>query len=216
MAVRTVKDLANFDLELIVDQSLSMRRRDCPGGTSRWEWCGLQLRNLSDQLSTYAPRGFTLTTFASDFASYPNATTGHVQQLFANSQLATGTRLSRPLQSRMSHYFANRNTNSKPLLICVITDGVPTPATETMLVTQSLISATRHMQKPNDVTVVFFQVGGANFLGRLFLNQMDHSLVKAGAKFDIVETVSFEQLQYQGLTESLVRAVRNFGRQANK
>ncbi len=214
--VRTVKELANFDLELIVDESLSMRHRDCPGGTSRWEWCGIQLGNLSNQLSSYAPRGFTLTTFASQFESYPNATSGDVQQLFANPQLGSGTRLSRPLEARLGHYFANRSEHSKPLLIVVITDGVPSPAIEPLLVTRTLIAATHRVVKPNEVTVVFFQVGGGDFMGRIFLNQLDNSLVSAGAKFDIVRTVPFEQLQQQGLTASLVGALRNFGRQATR
>lgn len=208
--VRTVRDLANFDLELIVDESLSMRRRDCPGGTSRWEWCGLQLSNLSNQLSPYAPRGFTLTTFASRFESYPNSTGAHVQQLFANPRLSSGTKLSRPLGARLSNYFASRNSKSRPLLLVVITDGVPVPATEPFLVTETLIAATRRMSRPNEITVVFFQIGGSDFFGRLFLNQMDNTLVRAGAKYDIVRTVSFERLQQQGLTASLIAAVRDF------
>lgn len=204
----TAKDLANFELELIVDQSLSMRRRDCPGGTSRWEWCGLQLGNLSNQLAAYTPRGFTLTTFASEFQSYPNASAGDVQRLFAYGGLASGTRLSRPLGARLSHYFASKKPNSRPLLVVVITDGAPTPAQDGVLVAGNLISASRRMSKPDEVTVVFFQIGGANPFGRLFLNQMDHTLVRAGAKHDIVQTVSFEQLQQQGLTNSLVNALR--------
>lgn len=205
----TARDLANFDLELIVDQSLSMRRRDCPGGTSRWEWCGLQLGNLSNQLSAYTPRGFTLTTFASEFQSYPNATASDVQRLFAFGGLASGTRLSRPLGARLSNYFANKNQNSKPLLVVVITDGAPTPAQDGVLVAGNLINASRRMSKPGEVTVVFFQIGGANPFGRLFLNQMDHALVSAGAKHDIVQTVGFDQLQQQGLTNSLVNALRS-------
>lgn len=212
----TVKELANFDLELIVDQSQSMKRRDCPGGASRWEWCGMQLSNLSNQLSAHSPRGFTLTTFASEFQSYPNATEGDVQRLFGYAQLASGTRLSRPLGARLGHYFANRTANSKPLLIVVITDGAPTPAQDGVLVAGNLISASRQITRPGEVNVVFFQIGGGDPFGRIFLNQMDHSLVRAGAKHDIVQTVSFEQLQRQGLTNSLVNAIRSFRTQSSR
>lgn len=214
--VTSAKDLANFDLELIVDQSLSMRRRDCPGRTSRWDWCGMQLSNLSDQLAPYAPRGFTLTTFASEFQSYQNATARDVQQLFSGFRLGSGTRLAGPLDARLGHYFQTRNAHSKPLLIVVITDGVPSPATEPMLVAGTLIAATRRMVRPDEVTVVFFQIGGGDQLGRFFLSQMDNTLVAAGAKYDIVRSVPFEQLERFGLTQSLVAAVRNFAQPANR
>jgi hypothetical protein len=204
-----VKSLANYDVELIVDESLSMRKRDCPGGVSRWDWCGMQLRDLSAQLSPYVPRGFTLTTFNSQFQSYPNARPEHVQELFEYPQFSWGTRLSRPLNARLNAYFNHRTAKSKPLLVVVITDGVPAPREEPELVAQALISASNRVQRAGEATVVFFQIGGADQRGRWFLNEMDNSLVASGARHDIVRTISFEQLQSQGLTRCLVDSVRN-------
>jgi hypothetical protein len=204
-----VKALAEYEVELIVDESLSMRQRDCPGGVSRWNWCGMQLQDLSGQLSPYVPRGFTLTTFNSEFQSYPNSRPEHVQELFAYPQFSWGTRLSKPLNARLNAYFNNRTSKSKPLLVVVITDGVPAPRMEPQLVAQTLISASNKVQRAGEVTVVFFQIGGADQRGRWFLNEMDNSLVASGARHDIVRTISFEQLQSQGLTRCLVESVRN-------
>lgn len=209
-----VQALANYEVELIVDQSLSMQRRDCPGGLSRWEWCGVQLQDLSSQLSPFTPRGFTFTTFAGHFESYMNARPAHVQQLFANPNFNPGTRLSQPLNARLNNYFTNRNARSKPLLIVVITDGVPVPHREPGLVAQALVEASQKVRNANEVTVVFFQIGGTDRYGRFFLSQMDHSLISIGARYDIVRTVSFEQLQQYGLTYALVSCVRNFAQQS--
>lgn len=210
------KSLSNYNIELIVDQSLSMRRRDCPGGMSRWEWCGEQLNELSSQLTPYAPRGFTLTTFASDFQTYENANAGHVQELFAYPNFSLGTRLSKPLNARLANYFAHPSRTSKPLLIVVITDGVPAPRIEPDRVAQTLINATQRLSSSNEITVVFFQIGSEDKFGRYFLGEMDHDLVPNGARYDIVRTVYFEDLQRQGLTRALATSVRDFARQASK
>jgi hypothetical protein len=208
------KALADFDIELIVDESMSMRRRDCPGQASRWEWCGMQLQNLSNQLEQYTPNGFTLTTFGGAFETYPRARSTELRQLFAFPQFTLGTRLAAPLSARLANYFRWRKPNSKPLLIVVITDGVPAPREEPVRVADTLIDATHKMSSPNEVTIVFFQIGSANRYGRFFLDQMDNALTSNGARYDIVRTVSFEQLQQQGLTQSLISTVRNFAHQA--
>lgn len=210
----SVKELANFDIELIVDQSLSMRQRDCPDFLSRWQWCGAQLGELSTQLAPFTPHGFTLTTFSGDFQTYPHATALQLQQLFANPQFSRGTRLSLPLQSRLQSYFERRSSSSRPLLIVVVTDGVPQPRDEPQLVADSLIAATQELHSPKEVTVVFFQIGGADRFGRMFLHAMDTELIANGARYDIVQNVPFEQLQSQGLTSALVGAVRSFANQS--
>jgi hypothetical protein len=207
-AVTSVRDLSNYDLELIVDESMSMRQRDCPGGLSRWAWCGSQLTNLSRQLAPYAPRGFNITTFAGDFQTYEGATAQQLVELFQFPEFSRGTRLSAPLQSRISNYLAHRKPGSKPLLIMVITDGVPAPRMEPEKVAQTLVAATHNMRGQNEITVVFFQIGGGDRYGRYFLDQMDNDLVESGARFDIVRTVYFEQLQQQGLSQSLVASVK--------
>jgi hypothetical protein len=138
-----------------------------------------------------------------------------VQRLFANPDFSFGTRLSRPLNARINSYILSRTQRSKPALIVVITDGVPAPRDEPRQVAQSLIGAS-HRTAPGEVTVVFFQIGGADRFGRVFLNHMDNFLVSNGARHDLVRTVSFEELQNRGLTRSLVSAVSEFAVQARR
>jgi len=207
--------LAKFDVELIVDESLSMMKTDCPGGLSRWDWCGVQARNLSQLLAPHVPNGLTLSTFASNYRVYENSKPKDIIDLFATPFFHGGTRLSRPLQDRLGTYFRNRKPGSKPMLICVITDGVPAPRVEPYNVADTLIAATKQMRNPHEVTVVFFQIGGNDRRGKEFLAQMDHQLTGYGAKYDFVKSVSFEQLMREGLAQSMVNSVRDFGRQLN-
>ncbi|MBP6747063.1 hypothetical protein KA344_17665 [bacterium] len=212
----SVQLLSSFDLELIVDSSNSMRRRDCPGFLSRWEWCGMQTRALSRDLAPFVPKGLTLTSFASEYQVYPNSSPSRINDLFENPDFMWGTKLAEPLQDRLGSFFARRRPGSKPMLIAVITDGVPAPRYEPMLVVQTLINATKRMHDVNEVTVVFLQIGGSNEKGRRFLGELDYNLVKYGARFDIVRTVSFEHLQKVGLSQALVQSVQDFALQSKK
>jgi hypothetical protein len=206
----SVEILAQYDVELIVDESNSMRQRDCPNGLSRWEWCGMQARNLSNLLAPFVPRGLTLSTFASGYNVFENSKPGDIVELFDQPFFSGGTRLSRPLRDRLSNYFRTRKPGSKPVLIGVITDGVPVPRTEPAMVAQTLIQASRQMKTPHEVTVVFFQIGGADRRGRRFLDAMDNQLTSYGAKYDFVQNVTFEELQADGLALSLVKSIKNF------
>lgn len=210
------KSLAEFDLELIVDESKSMLRRDCPAGTSRWEWCGEELSELSHQLSPYVQRGFTLVTFSSDYEVLKNATAEDVIERFDKHPIADGTRLSLPLNNRLKHFFENRTSTSKPVLIVVITDGMPHPQTEPALVIDSLIAASKRVKDDKELTVAILQIGHDNQDGKLFVKQIDDDLVNQGARYDIVKALPFEALERVGLVNALVTLVRSFASEPEK
>lgn len=215
--LETIRPLADYDVELIIDQSMSMRRKDCPGGLSRWKWCGVQANELSRALAQVAPGGLTITTFADSYEVLKNANPYDVEQLFVLNNFSFGTRLSAPLKNRLNTYLNNKTPKSKPLLIAVITDGVPQPQPlQPVLVADTLVNASKRIQDPRDVTVVFFQIGSQNRFGRAFLATMDYGLMRMGARHDYVRTVEFDELQRIGLAQSLVDSVKQFAATSQK
>ena len=42
----TARKLADHQIVLLIDSSASMRSKDCPGGSSRWDWCRGQATRL--------------------------------------------------------------------------------------------------------------------------------------------------------------------------
>jgi hypothetical protein len=205
-----VRLLSDYDVELIVDSSQSMRRMDCPGGLSRWDWCGVQAKDLGRQLHRYVPGGLTITAFARYFEVYRNARPENVADLFANPNFRSGTRLAEALSSRLNEFFLRRRPGSKPLLIAVITDGVPRPVEQPEMVAASLINASRLMTDPREIKVVFFQIGAKSRFGHAFLNFLDNGLVENGARFDLVKSVPFEHLTKVGLSQALVDSIEQF------
>lgn len=209
-AVNKIQLLADYDIELILDSSMSMRQADCPARLSRWSWCGVQAHQLARQLAPFVRKGFTITTFAGDYDVYENASPGNITYLFQNTRLSMGTRMAEPLQDRLGAFFNRRSTSTKPLLVAVISDGVPVPAYEPRMVAEVLVAASKRMKNPNEVTVVFFQIGSSNYRGKQFLYDLDNKLVGYGARYDLVKTVSFERLVQIGLAQALVDSINDF------
>lgn len=204
------RSLAEFDLEIVVDESKSMLRKDCPGGISRWEWCGEELSELSKQLAPYVQNGFTLITFASDYEVLENATPEDVIQRFDKRPAATTTRMSMPLNNRFKRLA--KKSNSKPVLMVLITDGVPSPKTEADLVIDSLIAASKQVNNKRDLTVAIFEIGQENQEGKQFIKEIDDDLVKRGARYDIVRSLPFVELERVGLVNALVTVMRDFAK----
>ncbi|MBX9686875.1 MAG: hypothetical protein K2X27_09250 [Candidatus Obscuribacterales bacterium] len=210
---KSAKVLANYNLELIVDRSMSMRKRDCPGFYSRWDWCGMQAEDLARQLSSLN-QGINITTFAGNYLVYENQSARQITNIFALNNLQFGTCLGEPLQERLNLALRNRSHNGKATLIAVITDGVPHPRYEPQLVADVIIDASRRMQNPQDIKILFLQVGGQDERGRTYLQFLDNRLTEHGARFDIVQTVTFDRLQGAGLAQALADSVTQFNAQS--
>jgi len=204
-----LKPLADYTVELIVDRSLSMRRRDCPGRESRWNWCGDQAEELARNISPLLPKGISITTFAHDHEVYEHSTAQKIVEVFENPHFQLGTFLYEAINDRLENYFAKRRPGSKPLLIAVVTDGLPTPMPQPAMVRDKLISATKRMKDSREITVVFLQIGGRDPSGERFLHDLDVNLVNNGARYDIVHTILFSQLMQSGLSQALVDAVQS-------
>jgi hypothetical protein len=208
----SVQLLSHYQIELFVDRSMSMRKRDCPGGLSRWQWCGTQAQELADRLAPVLPGGLNITRFASTFEVLPNASTQAIADLFAHDSLQFGTRLAEPLEDKLDNYFANRGEFNKPLLIAIITDGAPFPPPEPDMVRQVLVKASKKMRGASEVTVVFFQIGLGDQDGRAFVTDLDRNLLNYGSRYHYVYQIPFEQLIAIGLPRALVETVQQFER----
>jgi hypothetical protein len=202
--------LADYDIELIVDRSMSMRERDCPGGLSRWQWLGVQSANLANSLSPYVPNGLTVIPFATEFDVFEHAKAQDIARIFNGVGQQFGTRLFEPLAERLDNYFSHNGQPKKPLLIVVLTDGVPVPRFEPALVVRELVEASRHMTSPWQATVIFGQIGGNDRAGEEFLTDLERNLTTYGARYPMVHTISFDTLQARGLGPSLVAAIQKY------
>lgn len=219
-----LQKLAAHDVVLLIDRSASMASMDCPNGaigrsvgllpsllgvpfasTSRWNWCLQQTSELSRQTQNIYDKGITVILFSTGFVSFPNVTLDRISQIFGQNSPAGGTNLAQPLAVAIGDYLQRReytHGNTKPVMIGVITDGCPN---NRQAVRESIIQATQLMRRADEITIIFFLVGGMDFMGERFVNELVNNLPSQGARFPIVKEVSFGELQRTGLARAIAQ-----------
>ncbi len=193
--------LAGRDYTLIIDKSGSMGTRDQAGGKSRWQAVKESTMALASKCEELDPDGITVYTFAGRFKRYENVTAARVEQIFQENEPSGSTNLTAVLQDALDHFF--RKTDKRYETILVVTDGEPD---DRKSVFEVIINATQKMTKDEELAISFIQIGN-DPQATQFLKALDDKLMGVGAKFDIVDTVTFADMEDMTLTEVLTNAI---------
>lgn len=196
--------LSTRKIILFIDESGSMKKTDCPGELSRWDWCEQQSEQLARILVPFAHDNLTIVPFATEYTVHENCTPAAVAKIFKTESPKGNTNLLNPLIGQLAHHLANKDPNRRPVVIAIISDGRPDKELE---VADAIITATKRMRHPKEVSIVFLQVGDA-FNGKKFLADVDEHLVERGAKYDAVTVRMFDQLVQLGLARTLANAIQ--------
>jgi uncharacterized protein with von Willebrand factor type A (vWA) domain len=194
------------DYTLIIDKSGSMSITDQPGGRSRWAAAEESAIALATKCRALDPDGITLYLFASRFRRFDNVGPARVVQAFRESEPAGGTDLAGVLKHAVMSFLerkAARKLKPNGETIVVVTDGEPDDAKAVMKV---LVDATRGMDRDEELAVLLVQVGSDPRATR-FLKALDDDLQRAGARFDICDTILMSELEEVPLAEVLMNAI---------
>lgn len=194
------------DYTLIIDKSGSMSAVDQAGGKSRWELVQESTIALARKCEQFDPEGITVYTFSSRFRRYDDITSSKVEQIFMENDPVGTTNLAAVLLHATDHYFQRKATGAtKPAgeTILVVTDGDPD---DRRAVIEVIIQATQRMERDEELAISFLQIG--NDAGaKSFLNALDEQLGGVGARFDICDTVTFDDMGDMSLAEVLTNAI---------
>jgi uncharacterized protein YegL len=194
------------DYTLIIDKSGSMSIKDCAGGKSRWNTMQESTLALASKCEELDPDGMTVYTFAGRFKRYENVTSAKVQQIFLENEPMGSTDLAGVLQDATNNYFQRKNakqTKANGETIIVVTDGEPDDRKAVMRV---IIEASRRLDKDEELAITFIQIG-KDAGAMQFLKALDDDMKTVGAKFDIVDTVTVEDMENYTMTEILLNAI---------
>lgn len=200
--------LENRDYTLIIDKSGSMSTPDQPGGKSRWDTAQESTLALARKCEQFDPDGITLYMFSGRFKRFENVTSAKVAELFMENDPAGTTDLASVLKDATDRYFqAKANGTAKPNgeTILVITDGEPDDRKAVMRV---IIEASRQMERDEELAISIIQVGNDQTATN-FLKALDDQLESAGAKFDIVDTITMDDMENMTLKEVLLNAIND-------
>lgn len=198
--------LENRDYTLIIDRSGSMSTPDQPGGKSRWAVIQESTLAIANKCEELDPDGLTVYFFSHHFKRYRNITSNKVEKIFHENEPQGGTNLTSVLQDAINNYFqrkADGQTKQNGETIIVITDGEPD---DRMGVTDAIVGASKRMERDEELAISFIQVGSDPKVTR-FLKALDDQLQGIGAKFDIVDTVTFDDMENLTLAEVLLNAI---------
>lgn len=185
-------DLANLDIEVLVDKSGSMSKEDCKGGKSRWLFGQEQVLNIARAACKVDKDGIAVTVFGNDAKTYEGVTDAKVEQVFQENSPGGGTETAAALTKRLDAYFARKAAGAtKNLALLVYTDGEPSSQ---QAVVDAIVGATKKMDRDEEIAIQFIQVGGDSGAAK-FLKYLDDNLVPNGAKFDIVNTSTVEETE---------------------
>ncbi len=194
------------DYTLIIDKSGSMSTQDQPGGISRWETVQESTLAVARKCEEFDPDGITVYLFSSRFRRYDNVTSDKVAQVFQENDPMGRTDLAGVLKDATDDYFKRKGAGQTKLngeTILVITDGEPDNRKDVMKV---IIEASRQIDRDEELAISLIQVG-KDAMATRFLKALDDDLQGAGAKFDIVDTVTLDDMENMTLAEVLLNAI---------
>jgi len=200
--------LENRDYTLIIDKSGSMATQDQKGGRSRWLTAQESTLALASKCEQFDPDGITVYLFSGRFKRYDNVTSSRVAQIFRENDPSGTTDLASVLKHATDDYFQRKSSGqTKPNgeIILVVTDGEPDDRKAVMKV---IIEASRRMQIDEELGISFIQVG-TDSQATKFLKVLDDDLQSAGAKFDIVDTITMDDMEDMSLSEVLLNAIND-------
>lgn len=200
--------LENRDYTLIIDKSGSMATPDQKGGRNRWVTAQESTLALASKCEQFDPDGITVYVFSGRFKRYENVTSAKVNQIFQENDPSGTTDLAAVLKHATDNYFERKaagQTKPSGETILVVTDGEPDDRKAVMKV---IIEVSRRLDRDEELAISFIQVGTDPQATR-FLKALDDDLQGAGAKFDICDTMTMEDMEDLSLAEVLLNAIND-------
>ncbi|MBK1990935.1 VWA domain-containing protein [Sphaerospermopsis aphanizomenoides BCCUSP55] len=200
--------MSDRDYTLIIDKSGSMSTPDQAGGRSRWDIAQESTLALARKAEQFDPDGITVYVFSGRFKRYENVTSAKVVQIFQENDPAGTTNLASVLQDALNNYFqrkASGQTKPNGETILVVTDGEPD---DRKAVFEVIIQATRKMDRDEELGISMIQVG-SDPQATKFLKALDDQLQGVGAKFDICDTITLDDLEDMSLADVLMNAIND-------
>jgi vWA found in TerF C terminus len=200
--------LENRDYTLIIDKSGSMSTKDKPGGSSRWQIMQESALALAHKCEELDPDGITFYLFSGKFKRYDNVTAAKVTTIFQENDPSGRTDLASVLKDALDNYFQRKSKGQSAAngeMILVVTDGEPD---DRKAVVKVIIDATQKLDRDEELAISFVQVG-TDATATAFLKILDDDLGKAGAKFDIVDTITMDDMEDLTLKEVLLSAIND-------
>ncbi len=201
----SIEELKNRDYTLILDKSGSMSALDPASKKSRWDIAQESTLALARKCEQFDPDGITVYVFSSRFKRYEDVTAAKVEQIFLENDPVGSTNLASVLWDATQNYFSRKSAGKTKSgeTILVVTDGDPD---DRRAVIETVVRTTQQMESDEELAITFIQVGD-DASAKQFLTALDDQLEGVGAKFDICDTITMDDMADLSLAEVLINAI---------
>lgn len=174
-----------------VDVSGSMAHNDCPGNMSRIEYLKEKVILFAQEASKWDTDGIDVLSFGHKITQY-NGVTGDkaeeiIKKLSANEGSTDTAGLIR------AAYKLHKDAGKEQTVLFIATDGNPS---DPDAVKKAIIDITKDVKDEREFNIAFLTVGNIDAALRNYLTALDDELESAGAKYDIVDVKSLEEVDF--------------------
>jgi len=197
-----IKQIAKYDIVMVIDISESMNFELAEGQESKWQWCKKFVSSFASKIiPSLNGRDITIVPFNRSYSINHERTPTQVLNFFESTQPRDCTDLGSPLQDVLKRFVSL--DIQRPLLVMVLTDGQPNTGPK---VEDVLIDASKHLKSENDVRILFLEVG-EDLASNAYLRYLDDCLTSDGAKYDLVDVSEFKDLKNTTLVDAVQKAI---------
>lgn len=185
--------MSQRDYVVCLDKSGSMGEPHRKGNTTqnRWQAAQESVMALARKAGETDPDGIDVYTFNTGFTKYESTTADKVASLFSTETPMGGTDFVPVLTDVLKQHFSKQQ---RPTTVIVLTDGAPTNGkTGEDAVAKLITDAANRIEGDAELAIGFIQVGD-DVQAAAFLKRLDDDLQSKGAKFDIVDTLTSDQV----------------------
>jgi len=214
--------LQNRDYTLIVAKTAASITTMPPGYENRWAAARAAIVALAQACEELDPDGITVYISSRDhsegtFKRYEQVSPAQIEQIFQENYPPENLSLLDGLQCALDDYFTRKTAKlakQNGAIIIVLIDGEPL---DRMKIAKAIAHAANKLDSDNELGIGFAHIGD-DLIARGFLSALDDNLrfrkadssqeSHIGAKFDIVHTKVFQEIDPACLTDFLVDILR--------
>ncbi len=203
--------LGNRDYTVVVARTTLPMAEAPPGYEERWQAAHQAILGLAHACEQFDPDGITLYLASASgtcgtFNKYERVLSEQVSQILQAEVPPPSCDLLEGLQSALEDHFNRKAAGQMKAnggLILVIVDGEPS---DRLALAKAIVQATKKLDSDRELRLGFVQIGD-DLLTRGFLQALDENLKTLGAKFDIVNTETIQEVESTSLVTFLTHVI---------